>query len=225
MRKGITYSLLLILAPVITVLAADPDSTGRIESPQRIRHVIKTNPFPIIWSSIPLTSEFRYVQEVPVARFQSTQIGFSYLGKSPVLSIIESTNRQLSGNQSEPRLKVSGFRMQFCHKFFLMRDEYAPLGPYIAPHISYATAKFSTDYARMFDYYVQATHFNVNVLLGYQVEGMDWYVVDIFTGLGYKKNTWEQHNPSKSVPFDVTDFKYYNSPVKLTLGFNIGIAF
>lgn len=190
-------------------------------NPQSVRHIIKTNPLPLFWGSIPYTSEFRFIQEVPVALFQSSQIGFSYIGKSLFLNMAENAVRQ----NNEPRIKVSGFRIQYSHRFFFARNSYAPEGAYIGPHVSYTTAQFSTRYSKQFDYYIQATHFNANMLMGYQAISRDGFAVDAFFGIGYKKNSWEYHQSHTSVPIDLNDIPFYGSNVKYTLGFNFGLVF
>lgn len=221
MRLKAKLLLLLLVLPAFAVQAQTADTAaGKPLNPQFIKHVIKTNPVPILWASIPFTSEFRYVQEVPIARYQSLQLGFSYLGKSVILTLIENAAR----HKNEPRVVVSGFRVQFSHRYYFTELDYAPVGLYIGPHISYSTAKFSTRYGMIFNNYLQGTHYNINLIGGVQMPIED-VMVDIYAGLGYKKNTWESHSSSNVISMDLTDSKLYNSPVKITLGFNVGLAF
>jgi hypothetical protein len=223
MGKVIRYLLLLALAPVCAIAHTSKDSTTTertILSPQ-VSQVYKTNFLPAIWGAIPFTAEYRIIHEVPVGPYQSSQIGISYLGKSLFLTMLENN----AGQSTEPRIKVSGFRFQFSHKFYFRRWELAPSGPYFGPQISYAQAKFSTRYLKQYDCYIEASHFNVNMLIGYQSIRANGYTVDFFTGIGYKKNNWGQHYFNKSVPIDVSDIPLYGSPLKFTLGFNIGYAF
>jgi hypothetical protein len=224
-RSSLKYLLLLVLAPVCHAYGAAGDTIKPVKekplNPQSVRHTIKTNPFALVWGPIPFTSEIRYLQEVPVARFQSTQIGFSILSKSFILSLMENGYYQ---NPHQPRITVRGYRMQFSHRIFFKMEDYAPNGSYISPHISYSSAKFSTRYASMFDSYVRATHFNVTLLGGYQTI-MDNYVADIFAGLGYKRNKVELHHYNQSIPIDLDEFPLYESPIKFIIGFNIGWAF
>lgn len=222
MRLKAKYLMLLLLLPVLAAQgqSVDTAAAGKPLNPQFIRHVIKTNPLPILWASIPFTSEFRYVQEVPIARYQSLQLGFSYIGKSVILTLIENASR----HKNEPRVVVSGFRIQFSHRYYFTELEYAPVGFYIGPHISYSTAKFSTRYGMIFNNYLQGTHYNINLIGGVQLLADD-FTVDVFGGLGYKKNTWVSHSANNVISMDLTDSRLYNSPVKITLGFNIGMAF
>lgn len=200
-------------------------------SPQRVNTVIKTNPLPILWGPVPLTAEFRIVREITVATNQSMELGFSYLGKSPLFSILENGLNQ----NNQVKMYVSGFRLQMAHKFYInevlekmeMSDfDYAPVGFYIAPHISYSSAKFTYKSLNRYDVYIRGTHFNINLLGGYQTLIDDQLAIDFFAGMGYKKNTWTEHSPPNNiVPVDMGLGSFYNSNVKLILGFNAGITF
>lgn len=219
------YMMLFALLPALHAHAGSPNDSTRVkravECPQRITRTVKTNLLPVFWASIPYTSEFRIVQEVPVSLFQSSQIGFSFIRKSIFLTMTENSARQ--GN--EPRIKVNGFRIQYSHRFFYKKNDYAPHGPYIGPHISYTTAKFATKYSMQYDNYLQATHFNVNLMAGFQAISDDGFVIDVFAGIGYKKNHWEAHNSKGIATIDLTDIPYYSSPFKISAGFNLGWAF
>lgn len=198
------------------------------DNPQAVNTVIKTNPLAILWGSIPLTAEYRVMIELTSSKNQSDQIGISYLGKSPVLELFEDSIENLD------LLIVRGIRFQGAHKFYINRpggplglsySEYAPHGFYISPHLSYSSVKFSTKAANSRDVFIKVTHFNANLLFGYQLIPGFW-AFDIFAGLGYKKNNWIEHDQQNSINKNTSDFgKYYNSPVKLNLGFNVGVVF
>lgn len=199
-----------------------------IINPQAVNNIIKTNPLAILWGSIPLTAEYRVMIELTSSRNQSNQIGISYLGKSPVLKLFEDSIEELN------LLIVRGIRFQASHKFYINKlgdllglpySEYAPHGLYISPHLSYSTAKFSTKFLNSQDVFIKGTHFNVNLLAGYQLI-RDFWALDFFAGLGYKKNTWIEQDQQNSININTSDFgKFYNSPVKLNLGFNVGVVF
>lgn len=224
-NRALKYILLLALAPTSQAFATAGDTIKppkeRPYFPQDIRHTIKTNPLALVWGPIPFTAELRYLHEVPVARYQSTQIGFSLIGKSFILDLLE---RQAYQNPHQPRITVRGYRMQFSHRIFFKMEDYAPHGSYISPHVSFSTAKFSTKHASMFDNYIRATHFNMNIIGGYQSIN-DYAVVDLFAGLGYKKNRVEQHHYNQNIPINLDAFPLYESPLKVIFGFNLGMAF
>ena len=199
-----------------------------IDNPQTVSTVIKTNPLAVLWGSIPFTSEYRFMIELTSSKKQSDQIGISYLGKSPVLKLFEDTIENLN------LLIVRGIRFQGAHKFYINKlgiyfglpgSEYAPNGLYLSPHLSYSTAKFSTKFFNSRDVFIRTTHFNVNLLLGYQLI-REYWALDFFAGMGYKNNIWIEHDQQNSININTSDFgPLYNSPVKLNLGFNVGFVF
>ena len=210
-------------AEIISVGAHQP-----ADNPQTVNTVIKTNPLAILWGSIPFTAEYRVMIELTSSKNQSNQVGISYLGKSPVLKLFEDTIQNLN------LLIVRGFRFQAAHKFYINRpggplglsySEYAPHGFYISPHISYSSAKFSTKFFNSRDVFIKGTHLNINLLFGYQLI-TDFWAFEIFAGLGYKKNSWIRHDQQNNINMNTSDFgNFYNSPVKINLGFNVGVVF
>jgi hypothetical protein len=215
-------------------LIAQEDSTKLFQCPQMVKPIFKTNFFPILWGAVPLTAEFRLVAEVAVARNQSSQIGISYLGKSPVFKAFE---HLVMGNNSGPDILVQGYRLQLSHKFYLseilnqsglLSNSYnlAPFGFYLSPHASYATARISTRHLNNYNNFYRGTHINLNMLGGIQLQLFDEFIVDIYGGLGYKKNTWEDVQSGNSSAIDTQEFGYlYNMPLKINFGFNAGLAF
>ncbi len=220
MKTNIIIICVISIISVISCYGQDEEITPLGErqpayNPQTVNTIIKTNPFPVLWGPIPYTAEYRAIIELTSSKNQSDQFGISYLGKSPVIKLLEDSIEELK------LLIVRGLRFQASHKFYIM--DYAPHGFYISPHLSYSKAKFSTKFLNSRDIFISATHLNVNLLAGYQFVP-DFWVFDIFAGLGYKKNTWIQHDPQNTINLDTSDFGIYNSPVKLTLGFNVGIV-
>jgi hypothetical protein len=198
--------------------------------PQSISLILKTNPLPILWGPIPLTSEFRLISELTVAHNQTNSIAISFLGKSPFVYIMEDITNQ----QGQTKLLIRGMRFQMTHKIFingilndlgLRMPEYAPEGIYFAPHFSYSTAKFTNRYMNLHDIYIRATYVNINLLGGYQVKVIDKLILDMFTGMGYKKNNWIEYAPPNITTIDFDDIPFVYSPFKFYLGFNIGYAF
>lgn len=203
---------------------ADLDSMLRqadIAYPLEYEGVLKTNPLSVLWGSIPLTSEYMVVYEFITAPQQSSQIGLSYISKSPVLKAFEDTIPDLK------LLTANGVRMQLSHRFYLLKGyDFAPQGMYIAPQVSYATVKVSTKHYSSRDVYVRITHFNVNLLSGWQWVYSSNYTLDLFTGLGYKDNIWEEHDSQTTISLDNDDVGgWYSGNVKFTIGFHLGIAF
>jgi hypothetical protein len=175
--------------------------------------VIKTNILPTIWGQIPFTGEYRiiYEQAVPSSP-HSASIGLS-LNTIPFL---------LSGVDAIQDLKVSGARIQLQYKLYLSKNNYAPMGFYIGPHFSYNTARFR-DKNNPTDY-VDLVFMNINGMIGYQVITSGRFVLDIFSGLGYKINSLNIVTNSGSSLIDESDVPVGVGP-KFSFGFNFGYAF
>ena len=182
---------------------------------------------------IPFTSEYRLLGEYAVNKNQAAQLGFSYLGKSPILSAIESSGPAVN-NVLNQKLKVRGYRIQASYKFYLTqlsngynKSEFlAPQGLYFAPLVSYSSAKMYMRYFQVNDIWIRATHFNANLLIGGQAF-LGNLALDVFFGLGYKKNQWlERYTVSQIILVDMNDLpSTYSGRVKVSLGFNIGYGF
>lgn len=209
------------------VFAQDKQAIERPVNPQPYSLVLKTNPLPILWGPVFFTSEYRFINEFVVAPNQSSQIGISFLGKSPIFSLFDNAFNQ----NNQLKVMVRGFRFQLSHRFYLNRaigisNDYAPEGFYIGPLFSYSTARYTNRYLNLYDIYVRSTHVNLNLIGGYQLFLPDDFVIDVFAGMGYKENTWVENTPPTFTPINTEDFgPFYNSNLKIILGFNIGKAF
>ncbi|MBL4652602.1 MAG: hypothetical protein JKY53_07015 [Flavobacteriales bacterium] len=231
----VKFFILVVLFFAYSYAKAQEEESSHPYSPHKVRTVIKGNPFSMLVGVIPLTSEFRLITEYAVSKNQSTQIGFSYLGKSPFLAIIESGNN-INNNGFDQKLKVQGYRVQASHKFYFSQfgdnfnnsDFLAPQGFYVSPHISYSTAKIYMQYFQVYDIWIRATQFNANILIGGQLF-LGKVAIDMFTGLGYKKNEWvERYSQTQITIIDPLDLGLpptYNGSLKFSLGFNIGYGF
>lgn len=82
--------------------------------------VLKTSPTALLWGGIfPFTSEFRFMAEITSTRTQSEQVGISYLCPNFFLAT--------AAAYSSIQLKASGWRLQYAHKFYLIRKEICTL--------------------------------------------------------------------------------------------------
>lgn len=186
-----------------------------------VNFILKTNPFTPIWGQIPYTSEFRIAYEKITSKKQSLQLAISYLGKSTMLSNLERTDSSFI--KSNIKLIVRGVRFQLSYKFYLLKN--APQGLYVAPHFSYATAKFIDSKYKNTDRFVQANYMNYNILVGYQFVINSSLSIDPFFGVGYKENSWLEHYNQQYKTMDDEDQYIIPEPLKIYLGFNIGMAF
>lgn len=194
----------------------------RSPSPQRVRSLTKTNPFAVFWGPIPLTSEFKILQEWTTHPYQSVQVGFSLLRKSPIVSLFEDT---LTG--SNDHYVIRGWRFQLAKRYYMHGTGLAPQGIYISPSFSYSTAKISTELALRSGYFLKATHYNASLLTGAQIVVFDTFCFDMFTGLGIQDKIWTEHDTNRnfvrSIP--LSELGMIDWQVKFTLGFSVGLAF
>jgi hypothetical protein len=207
-------------------------------SPQRPEWVIKTNPVRVLWGPIPFTAEYRLNLETIQARYQSMQVGLSYLGESPVLSTLIDAATPQSGNQyGSLDIQVRGARFQFAYKYYLrgifswlepsgMLSDYAPNGYYIAPYFSMAYASFRMNKLQV--PFLKATHMNANLIIGRQLFYWGSFATDIYLGVGIKENIWEQQDPINHNARQVVDpsnMGLYGGKYRLVLGVDIGFHF
>ncbi len=182
--------IFLSVGQFFLVCAQDLSDT---KSPHKYKTVFKTNPLSMIAGVIPFTSEYRLLGEYAVNKNQAAQLGFSYLGKSPILSAIESSGPAVN-NVLNQKLKVRGYRIQASYKFYLTqlsngynKSEFlAPQGLYFAPLVSYSSAKMYMRYFQVNDIWIRATHFNANLLIGGQAF-LGNLALDVFFGFGLQE--------------------------------------
>lgn len=185
--------------------------------------VIKTSPTAFLAGGIfPLTSEYRLCMEIASSRTQSEQLSLSLIQKNIFFYLAE----RMDNTSTNRTFKVNGFRIQYAHKFYLVnRNHHAPYGFYFAPLISYTNAQISLGLKRYYSKtYWDFNHFNLDMTFGVQVGKKDRLTLEVYGGIGYKKNTVYYHaNTFKVTPYDTGDFgTFYNSNVHLLFGVNVG---
>lgn len=198
--------------------------------------VYKTNPGALLWGSIPFSSEIRIVREDVIAPQQSLQVGVSYLTKGPFIRLIEQAMKANNpGGMGNYEIIFKGFRFQATYKWYLndffngifSTDTHAPQGIYLAPHLSYSQAKLTLKPLAARQVYIDMIHFNTGLLWGAQLASRRGLAIDVFSGMGYKRNVWfEQNGPFNRQQMDLSDFGLLlNGNFKLYGGFNIGWSF
>lgn len=191
-------------------------------SAQDHKFTVKINPLaagggPFWVTVVPVTGEYKVQFEVATTAKQSVQIGASLLGPSLILNMDELASDSESGASG---IKTSGFRVTGAYKFFLTSDLSAPEGFYVGPYFSYASATIENkDNAGD---HISATKMNINGIIGYQMISSGGFVMDIFTGLGYRKTNWEFSADESG--FDLGNFKGKGG-IGLALGLSFGLAF
>ncbi len=205
--------------------------------PQTPKWVVKTNPLRVLWGPIPFTAEYRLQFETIQARYQSVQVGLSYLGESPILSEIVNNATPQSGNQfGSLDIQVRGARVQFAYKYFLRGvfswldpsatvSSYAPNGYYIAPYASLSYAAFRMNNLRV--PFFKMTHMNANLILGRQFFYWGSFATDLYMGVGIKENIWEQRDPvnHNARAVNPSDMGPYQGKYRFMFGVDIGFRF
>lgn len=188
--------------------------------------VLKTSITGFLYGGVfPFTSEYRFGAEITTGRIQSEQICISYLGKNVFWAGFEKISKQGTSNI----LKVSGFRFQYAHKFYLVnRRHHSPYGFYAAPHISYSNAKIAWGLDRYYrDIYFDIRQLNANIIIGVQFGKIGKVTMDICGGLGYKNNTAYYHATRYRISnYDTSEFgEYYNGHFHMMFDISMGYSF
>jgi hypothetical protein len=213
----------IVLLPISGKAFELKDSTliNHFKHRQPHQFILKTNPLALFWGAIPYTSEFRLIGEMTKGLNQSAQLGVSYLGKSPFLTILEGANR----NGTQVSFEVTGIRLQGSYKFYFKKYT-APVGWYFSPLASFATATI-IQHINTIEYRYNATHFNVNLLMGHQRVYRNSLALDWFFGFGRKDNSWYGTSTGAYNRYNYTlrDINYFGKRVNAVLGISFGYSF
>lgn len=219
MNKQLKYlALIWIILGLVQALKAQTEHLPIHHIKDSTSSIIKTNPFAILWGPIPFTAEYRLVYEAKVFKGQSILIGGSLLGKSMMLTMAELIDTTM---QYQAKTVVRGFRLQLEYRFYFKNKYDGRWGYYLTPHFSFSKAQFTDDYYRLQGYATEFRYLDYGLIAGNQnVIGKS--ALDIWFGLGYKKNIayWIQPNKIE----EIEDFESFSPDVKFYFGFNFGIA-
>ena len=212
-------SVYILIIGFALFFLASPGFSQEATQAKDIRFTVKTNPISALggplWASIvPLTAEYKVYFEIKTSSKQSIQLGLGYLGTSPIIK----NAADIGGDTS---IVSSGFHGQLWYKFFLTSDK-APGGFYIGPHISYAFAKTKNNLVET--NYMNATKLNVHCVFGYQVITKGGFALDIYTGIGLKRKTYDFPNQTLNNVFSDLEIKD-KTTVSVPLGVTFGYAF
>lgn len=224
--KGIFIFLFLLAGNRHLLLASDGD-TLKLQpvSTKKLYYqpvVVKTSPTALLWGGVfPFTSELRFMIEATSSRTQSEQVSISYLTSNFFLATVAAL--------SNVKLKASGWRLQYAHKFYLIRKKkFAPYGLYVAPLVSYSNANV---YLGRNSYYkkeyLDFRHFNINAIVGVQIGKFHRVTMDSYFGLGYRKNrVYAHYSNGNTVPYNTADLgELYNLSLNAVFGINLGYSF
>ncbi len=216
-----------LISATCSITASSLSDTIRTDSEKKKKTyplqptIIKTSLSGFLWGGVfPFTSEYRASVEIPTGKKQSDQVALSILGKNIFWKAFEKASKQSLNDV----LKVSGYRIQYAHKFYIKRRQNAPYGFYVAPHFSYTNAKIALGFKRYYNQtYFDVRHFNANLIFGVQRGSIGRFSMDICGGFGYKTNSVYYHATSYRIQkYDTTDFgEYYNNNFHLMFDMSI----
>ena len=201
------------------------------------KNVIKIAPFAFIHGQMPFTVESRIGYERAISKQGSLGASYSYLGTnypfsfigSAALSATLTTALMLYGKPGKvgiiwtnTDIKATGYRYQFQYRHYLSKKHFAPEGFYLSPHYSYAKVAYDVEMEDFeVKFKVKAKNESYNLLLGYQAILGRHFVLDVFSGLGYRNNR-------RDILDDQSNFlrrMEKGSPLKFSAGLNMGWAF
>lgn len=198
--------------------------------------ILRSNPMALLLTSeIPiLTSEWKVESEFSVGPKSGLVLGASYLSMGPVLrTVIDQDTSLAHSGYTSNSFAMIGYRVQFGYRYYPKRKKPneagykpAPFGFYLYPRFSYANSILFLRQNRTDQIRIQ--FMNVTLNSGYQFLIANFVALDIYFGLGYKKNElFEQNrtNTKKITDQELQDLFIIGSPIKINLGTSIGIAF
>ncbi len=182
--------------------------------------MIKTNPLVVLWGAIPFTSEYRLTYSTSSGNNQYFCVSGAYLGKNIFLF-----DNNLMGNQGVQHFHFSGFKTDFSYRWVVDNQNNMPSGLYLGTHISYAYLRIEHDYLHGHDEHAFVEHIHAAGIMGFQGRIFHVFYVDMFFGLGYKKNQWGNHvmkNSPLLLDFSTLNWVYDNN-FKFKAGFSLGV--
>lgn len=222
---------LLLTAPALaqTVPAEAPKP-----APAAPRNVLKIAPLGWIHGQLPFTTESRVSYERVLGGRSSVGGSYSYLGTnypfsfigSFALSAAISSAITLSGHPAavwtDAKVRASGRRYQLQYRYYFTRKQQAPEGFYLGPNYSDSRVDYRVsfpDFNTSFD--LIRTNRNYNLLVGYQAVLGRHFVVDAFTGLGYRDSQTKIYDQNGAYLSTAP----HGTHTKLSSGLNLGWAF
>ncbi|TGE26415.1 DUF3575 domain-containing protein [Hymenobacter metallicola] len=227
-------TFLPLLAGMLSSLALQAQPSPGPAGPVPPKNLLKIAPFGWIHGQLPFSVESRLGYERVIGPHSSLGASYSYLGTnypfsflgSVALSSAISTAFTAAGHPTvvwtETKIRTKGHRYQFQYRHYLSKKYYAPEGWYLSPHYSHAQAEYRVtlkdfDVART----LKTTNSNYNLLFGYQNVLGRHFVLDVFTGLGYRDIQTKIFDENGGYLHDMEE----GSALKISSGLNIGWAF
>ena len=229
-------SLIFLILP-LAVFSQNTNVPTKNKPEALPKNIIKVAPFAFIHGQVPFGVESKLSYERVIGSRNSLGGSYSHIGSNPVFGFIGSvalsatltTVLNLYGKPgkagivwSETKIKTSGYRYQFQFKHYLSKKTTAPSGLYLSPHYSYSETDYDVTMSNLdLETTLKAKNRNFNLLFGYQEVIGKHFVVEVFTGLGYKRKSTDIYDKDGNWLHTMPK----GSPLKVSSGFNLGIAF
>ena len=184
--------------------------------------VIKFQPYQFYYGSLPLVGEYGLIVEKKIGQKSSLVVEAAYLANGLFYLSLYADSLKAAGDD---RITMNGVRVQLSYRFYLTRKEF-PEGLFIAPHVSYATCKYSTVQQKILDNYLQGIHIDYSAIAGWQFT-RGRFALDSFIGLTYRDRRWVEKY-SKNVNLideeEIKEMYIFNSTIRPKFGFSLGFT-
>ena len=224
LKNWLKATWMLFFLPAFLSMASAQDTLHKAAGPYEqdpLNH-IKTGPFALLLSQIPFTGEARLLYERVVAPLQASQIGISYIYRTPLLPDTFSL---------DPDLVVRGFRLQAMHKFYVVGELFDGRVLYLGPLASFNRVKLymKDDPYNWFSF----NYTNLSLVFGFQEVFFKVLTVDTYMGMGYRYNfmlekEFDEFAPERlPIPTDLprSNILSPNNPIKFSFAINMGYSF
>ncbi len=178
-------------------------------------NIIKIAPTALFIGQIPAAAEARVIYELLVAPQQSYYAGVSLNFQNFLTMAIWDSTNKTNGTNWDPKL---GGRVQGGYKFYPIKALKAPNGLFVGPHVSYNFLNAEED--NFPDSRARIVYLNASALVGYQLILGGSFVMELVTGVGYRRNYAVYYTRNQKTGTDI----WYNG-FKITVNFNIGVYF
>jgi hypothetical protein len=209
------------LAPVLDTIEFEGFKSAKSAARDNL---IKGSAIPFFFGQIPFTGEIRIGYERMITHNQSLNFTGGYVYPNPVLFF----GSLIARNGLFNKMSIRGGKIGVGYRFYPVKNRQAPEGFYFGPYGSYTFARLKEK--RGNDDVYTWHYANAGMIAGYQVKIEEYLYVDMFAGLGYRKN-WESFYNSATKKRSTQDlglppvFMLPHRNVKIFLQFNLCYAF
>ena len=218
--KKYCSAIVVVLIMSSFVSAQDFDFEPDIDVKPSYSMIVKVSPQHFFWGGINMTGEYGFYAERQITNKSSLQAGLAFVGKGLMLLSMEADtaiNTQSSG------LGMKGFRIQGSYRFYLNRKD-RNNGLYVAPHLSFASAKMY-DKLNSNNFY-QIIHTDLSLIAGYRWQFGN-FSMETYAGGGLRNKKWVENIGGGAIALsqaEVDEAYVIQGPYVIKLGFLVGFA-